>query len=45
MLAKFSALNPKGVYLSLEKDTFCVVFTYSVKRAHEIWKFHVAVVQ
>ena len=28
-----------------EKETFCVVFTYSVKRAREIRKFHVAVVQ
>ena len=29
MLAKLSGLNPKGTYLSLEKDneTFCVVFT------------------
>ena len=27
------------------KETFCVVFTYSVKRANEISKFHVAVVQ
>ena len=47
MLAKFSGLNPKGPYLSLEKEkeTFCVVLTYSVKRAREIRKFHVAVVQ
>ena len=39
--------NPKGPYLSLnkEKETFCVVFTYSIKRAHEIRKFHAAVVQ
>ena len=28
-----------------DKETFCVVFTYSVKRANEISKFHVAVVQ
>ena len=36
MWAKFSGLNPKGPYLSLEKEkeTFCVVFTYSVKRVH-----------
>ena len=41
MLAKFSGLNPTGPNLSLEKEkeTFCVVFTYSVKRVH------VAVVQ
>ena len=38
MLAKFSGFNPK------EKETFCVVFTYSVKQAREIRKFHVAVV-
>ena len=38
MLAKFSGLNPKGPY-------FCVVLTYSIKRASEIRKFHVAVVQ
>ena len=47
MLAKFSGLNPKGLCLILEKEkeTFCVAFTYSVKRACEIRKFHVAVVQ
>ena len=47
MLAKFSGLNPKGAYVSLEKDkqNFCVVLTYSIKRAPEIRKFHVAVVQ
>ena len=34
-------------YLSLEKesDNFCVVFTDSVKRAREIRKFHVVMVQ
>ena len=47
MSAKFSGFNLKGPYLSLEKekDTFCVVFTYSVKWVCEIRKFHVAVVQ
>ena len=47
MLAKFSGLNPEGPYLSLEneRETFCVVFTYSIKQVHEIRKFHVAVVQ
>ena len=47
MLAKFSGLNPKGPYLSLakEKENFCVVLTYSINRAREIRKFHVAVVQ
>ena len=46
MLAKFSGLNSKGPYLSLEKtEKLFVVFTYSVKQVHEIRKFHVAVVQ
>ena len=47
MLAKFSGFNSKGPYPTLEKEkeTICVVFTYSVKRAREIRKFHVAVVQ
>ena len=47
MLAKFSGLNLKGPYLSLEKesDNVCAVLTYSIKRAREIRKFHVAVVQ
>ena len=47
MLAKFSGFNPKGPYLSLEKEkeTFCVAFTYSVKRAREISTLHVPVVQ
>ena len=36
-------MNLKGPYLSLEeeKDNFCVVFTYPIKQACEIWKFHV----
>ena len=47
MLAKFSRFNAKGRYVSLEKEkeTFCVVFAYSVKRAREIRRFHVSVVQ
>ena len=47
MLAKFSGLNPKGPYVSLEKEkqNFCVVLTLSTKRARGIRKFHVAVVQ
>ena len=34
-------------YLSLEKESnnFCAEFTYSIKRAREIKKFHVVVVQ
>ena len=40
-------LNPKGPYLSLEKEreNFCAVLTNSIERAHEIRKFHVAIVQ
>ena len=40
MLAKFSGLNLKGPYVSLEKEkrNFCVVLTYSIKRAREIIK-------
>ena len=47
MLAKFSGVNPKGLYVSLEKEiqNFCVVLTYSIKRARQIRKFHVAVVR
>ena len=47
MLAKFSGFNSKGPYVCLEKEkqNFCVVLTYSIKRAREIRKFHVAVVQ
>ena len=47
MLAKFSRLSSKEPYLSLEKEkeTFCVSFTYSVKRARENRKFHVVVDQ
>ena len=43
----FLGLNPKGPYLSFEKekDNFCVVFAYFVKRVREIRKFHVAVAQ
>ena len=47
ILAKFSGFNLRGPYLSLEKEkeTFCVVFTYSIMGAREIRKFHVTVVQ
>ena len=47
MLAAFLGLNSKGPYISLEKgrENFCVVFTYSIKRACEIRKFYDAVVQ
>ena len=47
MFANFLGLNPKGPYLSLEKekDNFCVVLAYFVKRVREVKKFQVAVVQ
>ena len=33
-MAKFSGLNPKGPYLTLEKEkeNFCVILTDSIKR-------------
>ena len=47
--AKFSAVESErivytAVHVSLEKEkeNLCVVFTYSIKQAHEIRKFHVA---
>ena len=47
MLAKFSRFNAKGPYVSLEKEkeSFCVVVAYSVKRVREIRRFRVSVVQ
>ena len=47
MLTKFSGLDLNGPHLSLEKqiDNFCDVLTYSLKRAREIRKFHIAIVQ
>ena len=47
MLATFSGLNPKIPFLRLEKEkeAFCVVLTYSIKRAREIRKFDFAVLQ
>ena len=47
MLTKFSGLNPKEPYLSIEKEkeNFCVVHTNSIKWTREIRKFHVAIVQ
>ena len=38
MLAKLSGFNPKGQYVSLEKEkqNFCVVLTYSLKREQEV---------
>jgi len=40
----FLGLNPKGPYLSSEKENVCAVFTCSIKQAREIRKFHVSVV-
>lgn len=41
------ALNPKELYLSEErkKKTCFLLFTYSIKRVHEIRMFHVPVLQ
>ena len=41
----FWDLNTKGPYLILEQESFCAAFTYSIKRAREIRKFHVTVLQ
>ena len=40
-------LNPKKPYLNLEKEkeNFCVLFNYFIKRTREVRKFHVTVVQ
>ena len=38
-------MNPKSISVEKEKDNFCVVFTYSMKRACEIRKFHVTGLQ
>ena len=40
-------LNPKKPYLNLEKEkeNFCVLFNYFIKRAREVRKFHVTVLQ
>ena len=47
MLVKFSHVESERTVFSLEKekDNFCVVFTDSIKRACEIWNFHVPGVQ
>ena len=47
MLAKFSGVESQRPNLSLKKEgkNFSVVFTYFVKQAREIRKFHVAVLQ
>ena len=40
-------LNLKGPYISLEKEkeNLCVAFTYPIKKAREIRKFHATVMQ
>ena len=43
MLAKFSGVEFESI--EKEKENFCVVFTYFIKREHETRKFYVAVVQ
>ena len=45
MLAKFSGLDLKGPYVSLEKEKQNLLCCARIKRAREISKFHVAVVQ
>ena len=45
MLAKFSGVEFESIEKEKEKENFCVVFTYFIKREHETRKFHVAVVQ
>ena len=48
MLATFSGVESERTIPKFRKrnlKNFCVVFTYSIKRACEIRKFHVAVVQ
>ena len=42
-LAKFSGVESQS--LEKEKENFCVLFPYSIKRAREFRKFHVAIVQ
>ena len=39
----YPGVNPKGPYVSLKKN--CLYLTYAIKRAPEISKFHIAVVQ
>ena len=41
MLAKFSEVEFERTVCK-EKEIVCVVFTYSIKQAREIKKFHVA---
>ena len=45
MLEKFSGVESHRTVSKLRRENFCNVFTYSIKRAHEIRKFHVTVEQ
>ena len=47
MLEQFSGVESEKTILNLEKEkeNFCVLFNYSIKRAREVSKFHVTVVQ
>ena len=46
LVAKFGVESETTVSkFRKRKRTFCVVFTYSMKRAREIRTFHVAVIQ
>ena len=42
MLAKFSEVEFERTVFKEKKEIVCVVFTYSIKQAREIKKFHVA---
>ena len=45
MFVKLSGVDPRRQYVSLEKENFCIVFNFFIKRAREIRNFHVDVVQ
>ena len=48
MLEKFSGLEfEKNIskFRKRKREFNCVLFTYSIKRAREVWKFHATVVQ
>ena len=46
MLSKFSGVESERTVSKVKKKlSFCVMFTYAIKRAREIGKFNVAVVQ
>ena len=45
MLQKFSGIESYRTVSKLRRENFYAVFTYSIKRAHEIREIHVTVVQ